>query len=134
GRAAAAAFFRLQVEEVGLRIVCRLCRKLRLLLEAQPHAQSCCDFRSYFALQRNRIGQRSFIMLRPELSLVARINKAHVDQHPITGTADAPFQDVNHAELQADLAEVSLDGGWILPHRGAWNNLEFPHLSQPRDD
>ena len=57
-------------------------------------------------LQRKDLGQCALEAIGPQMHPVQRIDELAGDAHSIARPADAPFEDIPHAQLAADLAHV----------------------------
>src|SRR5204862_6839389 len=62
-----------------------------------------CDF----ALNSENVGQSAIVSLRPEMCVGSRIDQLRVYSYAIASTLNASFQDMRHAELLSDFAQVT---------------------------
>ena len=72
----------------------------------QFHLQGGNDFAGYFVLDRENIFQIPVVAFGPQMAPIIAIDKLGVDAHPISGPADAAFQNLPHAQLAADLPDI----------------------------
>ena len=88
---------------VGLRVDLRPNRQALCLGGCEPEFDPLDDLLSNLAVQSEHVAQIAIVALRPEMTIVARIDQLRRDAHPILVPKDRPFEHRLHIELASDL-------------------------------
>ena len=99
---------RLQINDIGVRVLRRLGLDPPFLLRAQGGAQLTRDFGRELALESERIRERPVVALRPEMPIVPRVDELHADDDAVPVPTHTSFQDIDHAQSLRDLRQVVL--------------------------
>ncbi len=81
----------------------------RIVLVRRHRQFQCLDnVRSDLVLHRENVIQVAIVGLGPQVAILDGINELRRDAHPITGTPDAAFEHVAHAELLRNRRHVQV--------------------------
>ena len=89
---------RLDEGEIGLAVLGRLARHLRLLGRRKLRLQFVRDFLREIGLDREDIRQIAVVIFRPDMLVVHGVDQLHVHPHSIPGLAHASFENRGDAE------------------------------------
>src|SRR5205085_8839346 len=86
------------------------------------------------ALNGENISKIAIVSLCPEMGVVPRINQLRIYAHTIVCSLHATLEQMYHAELSSNFAEIAPHLALVLHHAGTADDLEVGDLSQIRQD
>src|SRR5205823_13323059 len=79
-----------------------------------------------------RIGDGAVVALRPKVPVAAGVDQLDVDKHAVARAADAPFENIRHAQRPADLTYIAPAGFLISHHARAADYFQIVNLREAR--
>ena len=80
------------------------------------------------------IGQIAIVGLCPQMRVGAGIDQLRVHPHFVGRALHTAFDNMRHAELLTDLAQIARRAALVLHHRGAADHLQVRDLRQVGQD
>ena len=76
------------------------------------------------------IGQIAIVGLRPQMRVGPRIDQLRIYPHFVGRALHTAFDDMRHAELLPDLAQIARRAAFVLHHRRAADHFQIRDLRE----